>query len=371
MNDPFLSMMDTGIGRLVWQASRVAWRYPASFPTFFQLACSQKRASLLRASHRARGLSVPAFLIVSVTRRCNLKCVGCYSHASASREKDAGRPGELDTANLSRIIREGADLGVSFMLIAGGEPLVRASEVIEMARSNPRVIFPVFTNGTLIDDAMIRSFAKCRNLIPVLSVEGGASSTDGRRGSGVYEQAFARMRSLSRAGVFFGVSLTVMKGNVRELVSDSFVDGLMRAGAGLFFYNEYTPIAEGTESLCIDPAERAQLLRALEEHKRRRRAVFLAFPGDEDKFGGCLSAGRGFVHVAPDGSLEACPFAPFGDTSARDSSLAEALRSPLLGKIRSHHGELAETAGGCALWNRREWAENLVGSDVGSCGLSE
>jgi MoaA/NifB/PqqE/SkfB family radical SAM enzyme len=249
------------------------------------------------------------------------------------------------------------------MLIAGGEPLVRASEVIEMARSNPRVIFPVFTNGTLIDDAMIRSFAKCRNLIPVLSVEGGASSTDDRRGSGVYAQALERMRSLSRAGVFFGVSLTVMKGNVGELVSDDFVDGLVRSGSGAFFYNEYTPIAEGTESLCIDSAERARLLRALEEHKRRRRAVFLAFPGDEDKFGGCLSAGRGFVHVAPDGSLEACPFAPFGDTSARDRSLAEALRSPLLGKIRAHHGELAETSGGCALWNRRDWAESLVEAD--------
>jgi MoaA/NifB/PqqE/SkfB family radical SAM enzyme len=358
--------MDASIGSLVRRALFVASAHPSSAIAFLRIALRQGKAARIRAGYREKGLSVPAFMIVSVTRRCNLNCAGCYSRASEAREREAGRSSELDAARLSRVITEAADLGVSFVLVAGGEPLVRAREVLEIAKANPGIIFPVFTNGTLIDDAMAASFSGQRNVIPVVSVEGGEASTDGRRGAGVYERARSAFCALSRAKVFFGASFTVTKGNAAELSSGDFVDGLMGLGARVFFYNEYTPIAGGTETLCIDADERKTLLSALEEHRRRYRAVFLAFPGDEDKFGGCLSSGRGFVHLAPDGSLEACPFAPFGDTSVRDGSLADALRSPLLSRIREHHAELAETSGGCALWNRREWADSLVSRDASS-----
>jgi MoaA/NifB/PqqE/SkfB family radical SAM enzyme len=135
---------------------------------------------------------------------------------------------------------------------------------------------------------------------------------------------------------------------------------LVKEGAAIFFYNEYTPIQTGTENLCIDAQERQKLLADLKDLRKGFNSLFIAFPGDEDRYGGCLSSGRGFVHVAPDGRLEACPFAPFGDSDVQNQSLLAALQSPLLREIRTHHHELAETAGGCALWNRREWAENLV-----------
>lgn len=358
MNDGFLSTMDADIGALVRRASRIAWRHPAYLGAFYRLARRQAVSARLREDNRARGVPVPAFLIVSVTRRCNLRCVGCYSHAAAERERADGRPGEMDARTLTRVVREGAELGVSFMLIAGGEPLVRAREVVALARENPNVAFPVFTNGTLIDRNLIAELKRARNLIPIVSVEGGLKNTDGRRGVGVYGRALEAIRALSRAGIFFGVSFTVMRDNVGELTSPEFVGGLARLRCGIFFYNEYTPIAPGTESLCVDAASRAAMLCALEGFRSRFRAIFLAFPGDEDRFGGCLSASRGFAHIAPDGALEACPFAPFGDTSARDLPLADALRSPLLAGIRARHGELSETSGGCALWNRREWAES-------------
>jgi len=358
--DPFIARMDAGVTRLARRALYLGRRWPRYLPAFARIALHQRAAIRSRAAYRARGVPVPAFMIVSVTRRCNLQCVGCYSRATESRERDEGRPSEMDVTRLSRVVGEGASLGVSFVLIAGGEPFVRIHDVIALARANPSVVFPVFTNGTLMDDAAIRELARTRNLIPVVSVEGRRESTDGRRGGGVYEGVLNRMDRLRRAGVFFGVSFTVVKANAAELVSRDFVSELFDAGAGVFFYNEYTPVAEGTESLCVSPAERAALLQNLETLRREFPAIFLAFPGDEDKYGGCLSASRGFVHVAPDGRLEACPFAPFGDTSARDRSLEEALRSPLLAAIRDHHDELQETAGGCALWNRRDWAESLV-----------
>jgi MoaA/NifB/PqqE/SkfB family radical SAM enzyme len=102
------------------------------------------------------------------------------------------------------------------------------------------------------------------------------------------------------------------------------------------------------------------MLSTIEQRRKEHKRLFIAFPGEEDLFGGCLSAGRGFVHVAPDGRLEACPFAPFGDTSSATQSLSEALKSPTLSVIRKHHDQLHETAGGCALWDKREWVEGLL-----------
>lgn len=150
-----------------------------------------------------------------------------------------------------------------------------------------------------------------------------------------------------------------MKQNLEEVISTEFIASLCKNGAGLFFYNEYTPVEKGTEEFCISAEERCRVLSTLEQYRESFKKLFLAFPGDEDKFGGCLSAGRGFVHVAPDGRLEACPFAPFGDTSV-SISLKEALKSKTLSVIREHHDELNETLHGCALWDKREWVEGLL-----------
>ena len=169
-----------------------------------------------------------------------------------------------------------------------------------MAHRNPGMLFPIFTNGTLIDRALIRDLRTYRNLIPILSLEGGSTSTDQRRGNGIHNRVHSQMRELRRAGVFFGVSFTVMKGNVEEVSEKEFVRALVREGAGVFFYNEYTPVLDGSENLCIDGSQRAKLLSDLEVRRKEVSALFLAFPGDEDRYGGCLASGRGFVHIAPD-----------------------------------------------------------------------
>jgi MoaA/NifB/PqqE/SkfB family radical SAM enzyme len=98
----------------------------------------------------------------------------------------------------------------------------------------------------------------------------------------------------------------------------------------------------------------------MEPFRSRYPAVFLSFPGDEKMFGGCLSAGRGFIHVSASGDLEPCPFAPYSDASLMSISLKEALQSGFLRRIRENSGELLEADGGCAIWKKREWAQALL-----------
>ena len=158
----------------------------------------------------------------------------------------------------------------------------------------------------------------------------------------------------------FGVSLTVTSRNFPLLTSESFFKEFLDAGCRLFIYVEYTPFEEGTEELALLPKQKAELDAHVKTLRRLHRSVVVSFPGDEEQYGGCLAAGRGFIHVGPDGSLEPCPFAPYSDTSLRSMSLREALKSGLLEKIRANHDKLSETRGGCALWENREWVRGLM-----------
>jgi MoaA/NifB/PqqE/SkfB family radical SAM enzyme len=89
-------------------------------------------------------------------------------------------------------------------------------------------------------------------------------------------------------------------------------------------------------------------------YRQKYPALFVAVPGDEATFGGCLAGGRGFVHISADGDLEACPFAPYSDTNLREMSLREGLRSELLATIRENAARIKRERGGCALWGMRE-----------------
>ncbi|MDD1701796.1 MAG: radical SAM protein, partial [Methanoregula sp.] len=267
---------------------------------------------------------------------------------------------ELDPGRLSSLVREASELGVSIIVLAGGEPLIRRAEIAGLARSYPKILFPVFSNGLLIDDAAAAELGKTKNIIPMISFEGFRVETDTRQGDGVYDRLLCVCARLKQNGIFFGCSVTVTRANAGLVTSDTFVREMLAFGARVFVFVEYVPIEPGTEALVLDNGRRTALYAGIDALNKNHPALFIGFPGDEAAYGGCLAAGRGFVHVSASGDLEACPAAPFSDTNLARVSLKEALRSPLLSRIRSHHHLLTETNGGCALWTNRAWVEGLV-----------
>jgi MoaA/NifB/PqqE/SkfB family radical SAM enzyme len=346
-----------------------------------EAALFQKRQEKLRRQAAARGLTVPPILIASLTRRCNLNCEGCYSRALRPPRLDgsplaefetaagsAAEPGfppaagpapaagqELSDERFMELFHEAIDLGVSIILLAGGEPLLRRN-LVERASRLPGILFPLFTNGTLIDDAFLETAAR-GSIVPVISIEGQEEETDGRRGRGIHAGASRWMDEMKRRRIMFGASITLTSKNARAILDSRYLEELGSTGIAVLFIIEYVPVAPGTDNLIVSAEQKALLGDA---------SLFaglpfpvVSLPGDEEAYGGCLAAGRGFVHLSPEGRIEACPFAPFSDRDVAANSLENALRSPMLAAIREHHGELTETRGGCALWNRGGWAAAL------------
>jgi MoaA/NifB/PqqE/SkfB family radical SAM enzyme len=351
----YTNLFDDAVRALFSDAVRITLRDPYVAAFFVRMQRAQRVAESHRAELVEEGVHVPPFMILSVTGRCNLACAGCYAQAQERQEEL-----EMTPAELLSVVRQGHELGVGIMLLAGGEPMTRADELLTIAREVPDVIFPVFTNGTLLDESLVRRIRGQRNIVPVISLEGHAEQTDARRGEGVARQAKAAIARLREAGVFFGTSLTVTRLNIDTVLDELYLRVLVNLGCRLFFFVEYVPVREGTESLVLDDLQRIRLAVAATSLQERLPGLFIAFPGDEEAYGGCLAAGRGFVHISPAGRLEPCPFAPYSDSSVRDVSLRDALASPLLAAIRENHGRLTETSGGCALWSQREWVRSLL-----------
>ena len=91
--------------------------------------------------------------------------------------------------------------------------------------------------------------------------------------------------------------------------------------------------------------------------------VFLSFPGDEESVGGCLAAGRGFFHINSHGGAEPCPFSHYSDINVKDTSLREALRSPLFISLRDQSILTGEHSGGCVLFEKRAEVEAILSAE--------
>jgi MoaA/NifB/PqqE/SkfB family radical SAM enzyme len=335
-------------------ALKTIFKQPALAKFFLQTYRWQKKAGSLRLDWEKKGVHVPPFMIFSITGKCNLSCKGCYAQAF-----NRSQAGEISPEKLKDIINQAHELGISIIMIAGGEPLVR-KEIISITASYPDIIFPVFTNGLLIDEEMISVIEKQKNFIPILSIEGNQAETNSRRGDGVYEYVKKIIGKTQEKNIFWGLSLTLEKGNFNLITGEEFVRELISLGCKIFFYVSYIPVKHGTEDMCLTDVQEGKIVEIVNDYKHKFPALFIAFPGSEEEMGGCLASGRGFVHINARGDLEPCPFAPYSDTNLREKKLKDALGSEFLKKIRENHENLKETKGGCALWENRQWVASLL-----------
>lgn len=325
----------------------------------------QNRAILRRRAWEKKGVHVPAFMIVSVTTACNLRCKGCYSAALQEPRTRA-----MDADHLRNVLREARELGVGIVLVSGGEPLSYPG-LLDILKDFPEIIFALFTNGLHIDGKTAGLFGKHRHIIPVISLEGDERETDARRGEGVFRRAAAAFGELQKRGVLFGTSLTATRANFGTIFDEEFVKGLVAAGNRLVFFVEYIPAQANTDGLVLDDEQRPRVKPLIAGFRAKFPASFFAFPFEEDDYGGCLASGRGFVHINASGDVEPCPFAPYSDRNIGKVSLREALASPVLRYIRENHDTLGQTKGGCSLWQNREQVRKelrdheILGSEAG------
>ena len=117
-----------------------------------------------RAMIRSRFRPTPLWVILYLTRRCNLSCRYCFS-------KDNSAP-ELDTKQIFRVIDKLQSLGCSTVGLFGGEPTLRKDlpEIINYVYKK-RMITHLSTNGTMLTRPYIEELARAGLDIFNLSID--------------------------------------------------------------------------------------------------------------------------------------------------------------------------------------------------------
>lgn len=317
---------------------------PSLFLTGIRIDFNQRRALSARRKNAERALSVPVIMLMSITARCPFACPGCYMQQRTPTPESE----EMTRAEIESILAQARELGISVIGILGGEPLLRREDIIHFARSFPDLLFVLVTNGLLLNESVLSDIARCGNIVPFISIEGFEEKTDHRRGTGTYNRLIGTGSRMGRQVMFSGWAITITSRNFDEVLSESFILSLIGAGARTFLYIQYVPVEPGTDNLLLTPEQRGILHQSMQEFTRKFTAIFIAIPGNVTMFGGCLAAGRGFIHVSPSGYLEPCAVVPVSVANLKSMPLEEALRSPVLEAIRRNK-EFLQANGRCPL----------------------
>ncbi len=361
MNETFdiQKYMQGGVERIIRDSLRATLGNLRAQTFFLRFAKASKKAAGKRTESEKQGLHIPAFLIASITSNCNLHCAGCYSRCSGATT-DCEPEDQLTASEWGRIFEEAEELGINFILLAGGEPLLR-KDVIEEAAKQKNILFPIFTNGIFLRKDNLGFYDEHRNLLPVISIEGDRERTDSRRGKGVYDHLLSAMEGLKERDLLYGVSVTVTSENLSEVTSEEYLRDLSDRGCKLVIYVEYVPVTSESTDLALSDDQRDQLLAGVNQVRvSHPEMVFVSFPGDEKSSGGCLAAGRGFFHINSRGGAEPCPFSPYSDINVRDTSLKDALNSPLFHSLQENGLLLEDHKGGCVLFEKKKQVEDLL-----------
>ena len=153
-------------------------------------------------------------VVWNCTRRCNLRCVHCYSSAG-----NVDSPEVLNTEEGKALIRDLADFGVPVVLFSGGEPLLREDifDLADFAREQgTRTVLS--TNGTLITKEVAERIRNVGFAEAGISLDGIGEKNDRFRGkNGAYEAALNGIRNCVALGQRVSLRFTITRSNYSEI----------------------------------------------------------------------------------------------------------------------------------------------------------
>lgn len=274
------------------------------------------------------GFVPPWFLVLSPTMRCNLNCLGCSTRGY--RKDD-----DLPISIIDKILKEAKEMGIHFIVTQGGEMFVY-EEMLEVYKRHRDVYFQVYTNGILIDKKMATTLSRLGNVAPMISIEGFRDNTDRRRGRGVFDKAMQAMDNLREVGCFFGASVTQTRYNTDEIASDEFFEMLLKKGCFVTWFFQFLPVGKDPQLELMSLPEQRDSLRKKVAQIRARLPIFIGdFWNDGPFLGGCIAAGRRYLHINNKGDIEPCGFVHFAVDNIKTKSLREALNSEFFRFLRS------------------------------------
>lgn len=169
---------------------------------------------------KTAGKRIPLSGVAELTRRCNMGCQHCYANLAASDPQALSN--ELSASEWCRILDEVSAAGCFYLLLTGGEVLVRDDfSTIYKHAKRQGLLVTVFTNGTLVTPAIAALFSEWPPFQVEISIYGATAATHdrltGRPGS--FERCLLGIRLLLEHRVPVTLKTMALSLNAHELVA--------------------------------------------------------------------------------------------------------------------------------------------------------
>ena len=267
--------------------------------------------------------NVPWAILLDPTSACNLHCTGCWA-------AEYGHKLNLSLETIDSIVRQGKELGTYMYIYTGGEPTVRKKDLIKICEMHPDCEFLSFSNGTLFDEEFCDEILRVKNFVPAFSLEGSEEANDGRRGEGIYQKVMHAMKLLKERHLPFGVSTCYTGANVDSVSSEEYFDHLIECGALFAWFFHYMPVGnDASPELLLTPDQREKMYHSIRKFRGTKSIFTLDFQNDAEYVGGCIAGGRQYLHINANGDVEPCVFIHYSNCNIKDTSLLDALKSPI------------------------------------------
>lgn len=286
-----------------------------------------------RLQEKAKAKRIPILGSMEVTARCNLNCVHCYINLPAGDRQ--AKENELSYDEFCQIIDQIVDEGCLWLLLTGGEPLVRPDflDIYTYAKKKGLIV-TIFTNGTLITQRIADFLAEWRPASVGITLYGRTKETYERvtRVPRSYERCMRGVDLLLQHRIPVRLKTVAMTLNYHELWDmQAYAEDL-----GLQFRFDamiHGRLDGSKQALCVRLSPQEVVDLDLSDAKRRKALQEAcqrpwAPPADPERLYYC-GAGLFAFHVDPYGQLSVCIISRHSQYALRQGGFAEGWRDPL------------------------------------------
>lgn len=253
---------------------------------------------------------IPVSGTFELTSRCNFRCAMCYIHSEAQQKCNAER--ELTAEQWLAIGREAVDAGMIYLLLTGGEPLLRPDFLqIYTGLMQMGLRISINTNGSLITPQIVECFRQYPPEKVNVSIYGVSEKTYGVLCGNApgYEKSVRGVRMLKEAGIRVNINTTFVRSNAADmeaLVDFAKTEGVpIRTAAYVF-----PPVrgGVGTASVNLTPEEMGRLTArfdwlTLDEEQKKQRLQAIRHCIEQDRSGASVLPSRSASCMAGKGSF--------------------------------------------------------------------
>jgi MoaA/NifB/PqqE/SkfB family radical SAM enzyme len=251
-------------------------------------------------------------VIMEITKRCNQRCLHCYSRSQRNKSMS-----DKTINKIIKLVRH----NYKHIFITGGEPTLD-KRVLAIAKSNPDIIFFMFTNGGPINQAYAAKLSAIGNLIPILSIDGNSQKQhDYFKGKGSWQRLMRAIKVLNTSSVPWGYLSMVTNLNARQVLSKKFVKAMRQKGAILARYLEFLPVGPHAAAKLVPSGETYYLMEKRKRQIIQNSEIYMQEISQKK----CL----GLIFFDVDGNIKCCPFFHYSKHNLAQGNIEELIKGSI------------------------------------------